>query len=793
MNVNPLICTHCGEITNNQSFSIKAHIFCCNGCKVVYQFLSDNGLNNYYELQKTPGTVITNKQENKDFSYLDDLDLLESIHEFYSEKVAKITLLIPSIHCSSCVWLLEKLPSILNGVQSSRCNLFQSKLTINYCPKIVDLSQIISQIYQLGYETELNFDNKKTNSSQTTDENLETLIRLGVAAFCLINTMTLALPEYLSPGEVTPTIKKAFDYISFILTLPVVFFSAKPYFNSASKSLKFGIVNWDVPIVLGILSLFFTSIYALFTNSGQLYFDSLCGFLFFLLLGEWVKKRSFKKLNFDRNFNSFLPLGITIEENENFKTIPLDKLVKGQKVLIRSKEIIPCDGTLLSNEAQINYSFITGEFPSVNLKKGEDIKAGGLVENSSIFIQSENSAKESYLMKLWQELEDIKSSDKKEKFPFAFIFSIIVILLAIITFFIWLPTSFDLAILHMTSILIVACPCALALSKPYTLSNAQRILSKHGLFLKKSETLEKFYDIEHIIFDKTGTLTQINLGIFQNSTLTNEHLSLIKSCAILSQHPICTKIVSELSKVSTLVHSDFLELEGLGITGIFNEKTIKIGKAKHCFTSKQKNYCLSKTYITINDKIVHSFSYFDQPRQGVKKLIQNLQKSFDISLLTGDQKKENHPIFDIFNDKSTLLFNLSPEDKLNYIKKTKQQCLMVGDGMNDAGALRASTLGFSICENLQGFYPSCDGIILASNITELSKYFRYAIICKRIVKLSLLLSICYNFFGLYFAMTGKLTPLISAVLMPLSSLSVMFFTWFMTKRHAKKIFNTEKK
>ncbi|MCO4783012.1 MAG: heavy metal translocating P-type ATPase metal-binding domain-containing protein [Candidatus Cloacimonetes bacterium] len=779
-------CVHCGEPASTSSYKLNDLIFCCNGCKVVYHFLADNGLENYYKLQDTPGSTIKDDRESQDFSYLDDPELLESIHEFYSDTLAKITLSIPSIHCSSCVWLLEKLSSILAGVKSSRCNLFKAQLVVIYNPEAVQLSRVISQLYLLGYETELKIDN--FNSEREKPDNLDLMIRLGVAAFCLANTMTLALPEYVGPGEVSPFLKKVFDFISFILSIPVVMFSAKPYFTSATKSLKHGYINWDVPITMGILSLFLTSIYALFMDTGQLYFDSLCGFLFFLLLGEWVKKRTFQKLNFDRSFNSFLPLGVTLKQEQNFTTIPLNQLKKGDQILIRSQDIIPCDGILLSEQASINYSFITGEFSSISIKKDDEIKAGGLVENSSVLIQSENSAKESYLIKLWQDLDESKVDESPQFMPFPFYFCIFVILLAITTFLIWLPTSFDKALLHMTSILIVACPCALALSKPYTHSNAQRILSNHGLYLKNTDSIEKFEEIQEIVFDKTGTLTQINLGIFQDKSIKKETLELIKSCAILSRHPICSRICQELSELSTVPHKQFQEVKGQGVHAKINEQLVRIGKKSFCFDNEEDDHL---TYITIDSQQVQSFSYFDQPRAGSKELIDRLRQQFKVTLLTGDHKKPQHPIFSIFNHTDKLIFSMRPEDKLHYIQNQNRNCLMVGDGMNDTGALKAAKLGLSVCEDLQGFHPACNGMLLAKNITKLSLYFRYTITCKRIVFYSFILSILYNCFGLYFAMNGTLTPLICAILMPLSSISIMLFTWFMTEHYAKKIFNED--
>ncbi|HCS20357.1 MAG TPA: hypothetical protein DIW47_07320 [Bacteroidetes bacterium] len=782
-----LLCYHCGDTCQNAAIHIEDHIFCCEGCKTVFQILQENSLCRYYEMDANAGLKMDKPLAPGKYAFLDNPELSEPLYQFKKEQRARVQFFIPEMHCASCIWLLERLYKLLPGVLESRVNFDRKEVAIQFNPEEVTLRQLVEKLSALGYEPAL-------NAGREEKKNYRSLLnRLGVAGFCAGNIMLFSFPEYLGMDPQShDSFAEVFKWLNVSLSLPVVFFSAQPFFVQAWKGLRYKNLNIDFPLALGIATLFVRSVLEVIFHWGPGFFDSLSALVFFLLIGRWLQDRAYDSLSFDRDFRSYFPLAVELIQDETAETdanyISLSQLKVGQVIRVRNQELIPADCLLISGDAYIDYSFVNGESEIEKIDEGRTIHSGGRQLGGAIFLRVARPVSESYLSALWNQQEKKEGEEKIKTFSdqVGKYFTLALVLIALATLIYWLPIDPYKAFSAFTAVLIVACPCVLVVAAPFAFGNAMRWLAKKGIYLKNPDTVEKAARVDEVVFDKTGTLTEGSALIRElKNQLSREDRSRVAGLFAQSSHPVSMMMQRYLGTAPKLEGVTFTEIPGKGIEALLEGDRWQLGSEKWILgsaeSSGESTVCIAK-----NGNLQAHFAINWQFRKDLDTLFSdwNLPRS----LYSGD-RPTSEMILQKWFPENQLHFECSPGDKLNALREKRNDGtfpMMVGDGLNDAGALKEAWLGVAITENVHAFTPACDVILVGKSIHTLPKFLRFCRNTLKTVKFSFIFSLIYNLTWMTFAVRGELQPLVAALLMPISSITVFSINTLGIRYFAKK-------
>ncbi|MCB0837197.1 MAG: heavy metal translocating P-type ATPase metal-binding domain-containing protein [Bacteroidetes bacterium] len=786
-----LSCYHCGDPCADLSIRIEDKTFCCEGCKMVYEILNTNELCAYYDLEKHPGLQIKAGKTGDKFAYLDHEEIVGKLIDFQDDQFTRATFFIPQIHCASCIWLLENLYKLHPGINAVRVNFLRREAYITFDHNQTSFRKVVELLATIGYEPAINLEQldkpaKKSGSKSFT-------YKLGIAGFAFGNIMLMSFPEYLGLSHATEIgLTSWFGYLNLLLALPVFFYSSTEFFRSAWWGLRQGSLNIDVPVSIGIITLFFRSAYEIFTHTGAGFLDSLAGLVFFLLVGKWFQNRTYQSLSFERDYTAYFPVAATRKKGETESEVPLSELTAGDNLLIRNEGLIPADSVLMSSEAKIDYSFVTGESNPVTRKKGDHLYAGGRLVGAAVEVALLKDVSQSYLTQLWNNnvFEDKKKGVKGITDRFGKYFTIVVLLTAFASGIYWYTIDFSLAIQVFTAVLIVACPCALALAGPITLGNALRILGRKHLYLKHTAVVENMARTDHVVFDKTGTITKSGGDDihWEGKALTTEEKGWIYALVRNSLHPVSMKIAKITESLSNQEVGDYQEIKGKGIQGEVAGHELKIGSES--WIAGQMTEARSGASVSIDGLYRGTFLVSNQYREGIDEMITRLEP-IPLSVLSGDNQGEEPFLRTLFGTDTPMLWNQSPEDKMHYIAQVQsnaEKVMMVGDGLNDAGALAKSDIGLAVSENIHHFSPACDGILDAKALPMLPQFIRFSKLSLKMVWLGIGISVLYNLIGLGIAIQGYLTPVIAAILMPVSSISAVIIGLVSTEMVRQKVF-----
>lgn len=837
--------------------------FCCAGCQAVHDLLRQSGLEHFYALGEHPGTPARAASGRERWAFLDDPAVQPRLLDFTDGRLSKVTFHLPSIHCVACVWLLENLFRLNPGIGGSQVDFSRREVVIRFAPERIQLSELVALLAAIGYEPSLTLGElePKPRASRTRRRQW---LQIGIAGFAFGNIMLISLPLYVGLDSFSgPLFRAAFGGLSLALALPVVVYSASDYWRTALLSLRQKVLTLDVPITLGLAALYARSAWEILAGRGPGYLDSLTGLVFLLLCGRAFQQKTHDRLAFDRDFKSFFPLSVTRlrpnapgaaglaprpaagaetgAANGREERVALSRLAVGDRLLIRNGELVPADSKLVGGPALLDYSFVTGESEPAAKAAGAYLYAGGQQRGGAIEVEIVKPVSQSYLTSLWNHAAFQKRREDSLNTltnRFSRRFTLIVVGVALAAAAGWLATGdAPRAVKAFTSVLIVACPCALALAAPFTLGTAQRLLGRLNVFLKNAQVIERMAQVDTVVFDKTGTLTAARSGgvtfhlcggpsgkdvreelmggsapapsysVLEAETsgrrrsqadlwlgdggadgegkpLTPAERGWVRSLARHSTHPHAVRIGAALGGPDAPEPvAAFRETPGCGVEGIVQGHALRLGSLRwlqSCGVAVPPNGLPSGSVVglAVAGTFRGAFVLANALRPQTDDLLHRLAARYEIALLSGDNEKERERFRGLFGGDARLHFHQSPLDKLDFIRRLQasgRTVMMVGDGLNDAGALQQSDVGVAVVEHAGAFSPASDLIVAARQVPRLNEVLALARRAALIVRLSFGLSALYNVLGVGIAAAGVLSPLICAVLMPLSSISVVLF------------------
>ena len=780
----PALCRHCGEDCGVDPVRSHDGAFCCHGCESVFSILKRHQLDAFYTCDVQPGLSqkVVEQRDPARFAALDDPEVSARLIDFNDGHLARVTLSIPAIHCGSCIWLLEQLWRFDSGVARSEVDLVRRAVRVEFQPRVTSLRRIVEQLAALGYEPALTPGDGRTDVPSTTRR---LYLQLGVAGFAFGNIMLFSIPRYANGAPLDGGFQRLFDVLNVLFALPVLLFSASDYFRRAWHAVRTRTMALDVPVALGLVALFARSVVDIWSGRGEGFLDSFAGLVFFLLIGRLFQQKVFERVAFDRTFRSFLPLAVQVQGAAGVVVTPIDRLRPGDRIVLRPREVVPADALLLDDAALIDYAFLTGEQTPVPARSGDTIRAGGRVVDRGIRLRVLREVSHSQIAGFWN--HQIFHEPKRYALidltaRFGVWFTVGAVALAAAGAIAWWPDA-AASVNVATAVLIIACPCALTLAAPITLGTAMGQLGIRGLYLKHPAVALDLSRIDTIAFDKTGTLTQSDgPAEVTHDGLSSRALMLIRCLAAESVHPTSRVIAAQIDasgalhlKATDLPRAHFVrEVVGEGICGTVEGELVAIGTASfvEAETGRRIAGPADVTYAAAHEECGW-IKVTVEGRAGMQNTAHALATRYELHLLSGDHSAERERWESSFGGR--MHFRQSPEDKLAFVRDLKAQgrhVLMVGDGLNDAGALAAANVGIAVSDDTACVAPACDAVIDGQRLATLPEFLAYAQRARHVIVACFVVSMLYNVVGVSLALSGLLTPLVAAIFMPVSSLTI---------------------
>jgi Cu+-exporting ATPase len=753
--------------------------FCCNGCQGVYHLLKDEGLGSFYD-KMGKNTLEQPIAVGKDSSSFDMDSFKQKYIKTTNDGFSSVDLIIEGIHCSACIWLNEKVLDEMDGIVDATINFTNNKAKIVWDEDSVKLSQIIDKIRSIGYNA---YPYERTEvEKKATKENRDYFLRMSIAIFASMNIMMIGVAKYTGfftgmDDEMLRMVHMA----EFIFSTPVLFYSGWVFFRGAYYGLKNKIINMDLLVSAGATLTYIYSLYVLFGGGGHSYFDSVAMIITFVLVGKYLevigKKGAMDTMD---TIKASIPLEATILVDGTKSVVPLEKIAVGDIIEVKNGEKASVDGELISGESSFDESSISGESLPVVKKVGEKIYSGTINVGEVIRYKATKDYANSTLNSIVELLEDSLNTRPKIQDltnELSKHFSVAILSIALLSFLGWFIYNgeFENSLIIAISVIVIACPCALALATPIASLVGISWLAREGILFKGAKYIETFANTDVVVFDKTGTITSGKLSVIDNKyeDLTKEELNLLYSLVDSSTHPVSVAVKNYLIKnhddLKHLELNNIQQLPALGMSAKFDEKILFGGRS-------DKNSDFTSYVFKIDDKTVASFELEDSIKEGAKETIEYLKsQNIEVMMCSGDnenivKKVANEVSIDNFKSHMT---PIDKADMINSLRKTGKTVIMVGDGVNDSLALTRADIAISMGNGADISLAVSDVVVLNDKIDGLKKSVYISKRTFAFIKQNLAISLVYNVITIPIAIAGYVIPLVAALSMSLSSLLVV--------------------
>jgi Cu2+-exporting ATPase len=788
---NLLNCFHCG-LPVPDHLNLDVEIFgeqqpmCCMGCQAVARAIVENHLDDFYRHRTdntaTPETLVP--EALRELEVYDNEALQESFVHAQEGTLREASLILEGIVCAACVWLNERHVSALEGVKSFYVNYSTHRAQLTWDDSVVHLSDVLKAISEIGYHAHP-FDPGR-QAELHRNERGQALRRIGLAGVGMMQVMIMAVAMYLAgDDDMDPGIRNLMRWASLVITVPVVVYSAQTFFLSAWRDLKRRHLGMDVPVSLAIGLAFLASAWATFRSDGDVYYDSVTMFTFFLLVGRFLELTARHKAGrVTEELVKLMPATANRKTSDGIQPVPVTELQPGDEVLIRPGDIIPADGRLIEGQGGVDESLLTGESLPVNKQAGETLMGGTLNMDSPLTIRVEKLGQETVLAGISRLLE--RAHEEKPSIALlanrvAAWFVTALLLLALLVFVYWYWQAPNDAFWITLSVLVVTCPCALSLATPVALTAATGALTRLGVLTTRGHALETLANVTDIVFDKTGTLTKGQLRLVDVQSLSDRSTQtvhrLAASLEVYSEHPIA-QAVREGQQV---VKAEVIEVEtGRGMLGRIDGTLYRLGslawiKEWHAGFS-DLTISGTRIYLADQSRVLGWLELNDELRpDAALALSQCKDVGIQVHLLSGDNEAAVEKVAVKLGIARCLARQL-PSDKLAYVKALQQQgriVAMVGDGMNDAPVLAGAQVSIAMGGGAQLAQASADMVLLSDRLERLPQSITHARKTLKIIRQNVAWAIGYNLLALPLAATGYIAPWMAAIGMSASSLIVV--------------------
>ncbi len=794
-------CFHCGlPVTENIKFEKNiagiTRPFCCPACRMVCSAIFDAGLDGFY--QRTPkDTLLAPPPETPKDLALYDLDEVQE--EFVTSLTGQreIHLLVEGIHCAACVWLIEHSLQQMQGIINAQVNLSGKRLKVNWDNQTLTLSQIITQLGKIGYAA-IPYD-PEVAEGRLKKQNRALLFRMAFAGFTMMNLLWISIALY--SGAADGEFRNLFHWVGFALATPTLLYSGYPFFHSAWTGLRRLHLTMDLPIAIGATTTYLYSLNITLTQStvGDVYYDTVVNFLFIILVGRYLEAISKRQaVASTQRLLDLQPRGATVIRDDKEVLLPIRAVKQSDTVLVKPGDKIPVDGIIVEGHSSVDESMLSGESRPVRKTRNDNVSAGTVNIDSPLTIEVKSTLRNTSLGRIIDLVEDAQAS----RAPIQRVadrivpwFVAVTLLLATITFFLWLNTGFELALMAATAVLIITCPCAFGLATPMSIASASGLGARYGILIKNSSVLETLSSIDHFVFDKTGTLTEGKMQVLEIKTIddvdSNLLVAQIAAVERYSEHSIARAIINKATSLELKipVAAQVTNTPGLGVIGKTDNRTIIVGNSKWLQQNGiKRNNHLDKykhrwerqgttcVHVALDGQEVALIAIADKLRPGAEKLIKTLHANgIRTTLLTGDRLPVATAIADKLGGMETIA-EVLPQDKDHIIQQLQlgnKKIAMVGDGVNDAPALVRSDVGIALGSGTDVSGDSADIILMSNELSKILLAVQLSQRTLRTIRQNIGISILYNIIMVPLAMSALITPLIAAISMPVSSLLVI--------------------